>query len=227
MRGAMGRNGAMVRGHDDEETLGEEIANAATHGVAAALAIAGLVVLVVGASGEGSALQVVSLAVYGATLVILYGASALYHAVQGPRTKAALHLLDHAAIFLLIAGTYTPFALVSLGGAWGWSLFVAVWTLALAGILFRLLRRRHDPKVTVALYLALGWIGLVAAGELWSAVEPAGLAWLLAGGLAYSGGVAFYAWRRLRFNHALWHLCVIAGSACHFTAIAGWVAPAT
>lgn len=209
-----------------DQTLGEEIANAVTHGMGAGLALAGLVFLVVLAALDGTALHVAALAIYGATLVTMYVASTLYHAVTGPRVKEALRVFDHVSILLLIAGTYTPFSLISLGGAWGWGMFVAVWALALAGILLRIFRRHTRDRVSIPLYLGMGWLGVVAAGEFWGALGPGGMTWIIVGGLAYSGGVIFYAMPRLPFHHTVWHLFVIAGSTCHFVAVAGWVLPA-
>ncbi len=201
------------------QTMGEEIANMVTHGIGAALSVAGLAVLMVLASVNGTTLHLVALAIYGTTLVLLYSASTLYHAVRGPRTKSLFQLIDHAAIFLLIAGSYTPFTLISLGGEWGWALFSIIWALAIAGALFRVFHRTHSRRVSLPLYLAMGWLVLIGGNELWIAVGPAGLTWLVIGGLAYTGGVIFYLWERLPFNHAVWHLFVLAGSACHFVAV--------
>ena len=213
------------RHHHEEQSLGEEIANAATHGIGAALSIAGLTVLIVLASLNGSAIHIVSLAIYGSTLVLLYLASTIYHAIQHTRAKAVLNVLDHAAIFLLIAGTYTPFTLVSMGGVWGWTLFVMVWTLAVAGVLFKVFHRTHSARVTVPIYLAMGWLVIIAAGELLGAVGVGGTIWLLVGGLSYSFGVIFFVWERLPYNHTVWHVFVMAGSACHFTAVTMYVLP--
>ena len=162
--------------------------------------------------------------VFGATLVVLYATSTLYHAVPHPRAKGVLRTLDHSAIFLLIAGTYTPFTLVSLRGPWGWSLFGVVWGLAVAGIALRLALPRRPTALFVALYLAMGWCVVIAAKPLVAAVPPAGIALLAAGGLAYSGGVAFYLWRRLPYHHAVWHAFVLAGSAFHYAAVLRYVA---
>jgi len=205
-------------------SLGEEIANSVTHGVGGLLAIAGLVVLTTFAVLEGTAWHVVACGVFGGTMVLLYTVSTLYHSVQHPRAKAVLRVLDHSAIFLLIAGTYTPFTLVNLRGPWGWSLFGVIWGLALLGILFQvgLLRR---PVASVLLYVAMGWTVLVAMKPLLSAVAPGGLALLVSGGLAYTVGIVFYAWRRLPYGHAVWHLFVLAGSALHFFAILFYVVP--
>jgi len=204
---------------------GEEIANSLTHGVGAVLAVAGLVVLALSASRGGTARTVVGCVVFGATLVLLYSASTLYHSLGPgrPRAKAVLRALDHSAIFLLIAGTYTPFTLVSLRGPWGFALFGVVWGLAVAGIALRLTLRRRPTALFVALYLAMGWCVVVAAKPLLAAVAPRGIALLVAGGLAYSLGVVFYAWRRPYF-HAIWHAFVLAGSAFHYAAVLRYVA---
>jgi hemolysin III len=204
---------------------GEEIANSLTHGAGAVLAVAGLVVLVLSASRNGTASTVVGCVVFGATLVLLYSASTLHHSLghSRPRARAVLRALDHSAIFLLIAGTYTPFTLVSLRGPWGWSLFGVVWGLAVAGIALRLTLRRRPTALFVALYLAMGWCVVVAAKPLLAAVDPGGIALLVAGGLAYSLGVVFYAWRR-PYHHAIWHAFVLAGSAFHYAAVLHYVA---
>lgn len=207
------------------ETLAEEIANAVTHGVGAALAVAGLVVLLVLASLYGGALEIVSLAIYGATLVLTYVASTLLHAARSPGFKHACNLLDHASIYLLIAGTYTPFLLLGLRGAWGWALFAVIWALALAGVVLRLAWRRYGRRVAVPLYLGMGWLIVVAIGPVWSSLGGAAVGWILAGGLAYTAGVAFYVWDRLPFNHMVWHLFVLAGSALHFAGIMLTVVP--
>lgn len=208
----------------------EEIVNIATHGIGLLLSIAGLVLILVWtASNGGGAIHFVSLSIYGATLILVFVASILYHSVSyhstvnvskaSKRLHGAFEALDHTAIFLLIAGTYTPFALVGLGGGWGWSLFGVIWGLATFGIAFRLARRRHDRWIVVPIYLVMGWLGLIALGEIISAISVAGIFWLLLGGLVYSAGVAFYAWESLRFNHAIWHLFVLGGSGCHFLAM--------
>ena len=207
------------------QSLGEEIANAATHGVGAILSVAGLTVLVVLAYLYGTSLHIVSLAIYGTTLVLLYLASTIYHAIQHTRAKEALLILDHAAIFLLIAGTYTPFTLISMGGVLGWSMFVVVWTLAVAGVLFRVFLRHHADRMSLPIYLAMGWLIIVVAGELLKAVGIGGTVWLAVGGVFYSVGVIFFVWERLPYNHMVWHLFVMAGSACHFTAVVLYVLP--
>jgi hemolysin III len=212
----------------ERPSRGEEVASSVTHAVGALLAVAGLVVLALSASRHGTARSVVGCVVFGAALVLLYSASTLYHSVGSghARAKAVLRVLDHSAIFLLIAGTYTPFTLVSLRGPWGWSLFGAVWGLAVAGITLRLVLRRRPTGAFVVLYLAMGWCVVVAAKPLLAALMPGGIALLAAGGVAYSIGVVFYAWRSLPYAHAIWHGFVLAGSAFHFAAVLLYVARA-
>ena len=204
---------------------GEEIANSVTHGVGAALAIAGLAVVTSFAAVYGTAWHVVSCSVYGATLVLLYLASTLYHSIQSPRAKEVLRVLDHSAIFLLIAGTYTPFTLVNLRGPWGWSLFGVIWGLAVLGIVCRVTVLRRYPWTSAVVGLVMGWVVVVAARPLLDAMAPGGLLLLLLGGLAYTGGVAFYAWQRLPYHHAIWHGFVLLGSILHFLAILLYVVP--
>lgn len=197
-------------------TMREELANSATHGLGVALAIVATAALVLPALRAGETLRAASFAVYGATLIFLYLASTFYHAWPGPRGKRVLQRLDHAGIFLLIAGTYTPVALLVLGGGPGWALFGVVWGVALAGVWLELWHRRRLDRVLLWAYLGLGWIVVLAAPRIWRELSGEGLGWLAAGGLCYTGGVAFYLWRRLPFGHAVWHLWVLAGSACHF-----------
>ncbi len=206
-------------------SLGEEIANSVSHGVGALLAIAGLAVLTVLASARGDAWHVVGCSVFGATLIFLYTASTLYHSIPSPRAKGVLRALDHVAIFVLIAGTYTPFTLVNLRGPWGWTLLAVIWGLAALGIVSRLTFLRRWPAVSVVLYVAMGWAVVVAARPLAERVTPTGLVLLAAGGVAYTAGLAFYGWRRLPYNHAVWHGFVLAGSACHFFAVMVSVLP--
>lgn len=205
---------------------GEEIAHGVTHGLGTGLAVAGLAVLVVVARRSGDPWCLAGNTIFGVTLVLLYLASTLYHSISSPRAKPILRALDHSAIYLLIAGTYTPFTLGALRGAWGWSLFATIWTLAALGILAKVfgtaLWRR---ALSIGLYLAMGWLVLIAAKPLMSLVPPAGLLWLLAGGLAYSGGVVFYATdSRLRYGHSIWHVFVGVGTFCHYVAVAGYAA---
>jgi len=204
-------------------SLGEEIAHSVTHGTGAVLSVVGLVLLTVRAVRTGDPWYVVSFAIFGATMVVLYTASTLYHALKPPRARRVFKILDHGAIFLLIAGTYTPFLLVSLRGPWGWSMFGVVWGLATAGILFKVFFAGRFKLVSTLLYLGLGWLCAVATKPLLARVPAEGLAWLLAGGLAYSAGTLFYLWRGMRYHHAVWHLFVLAGTACHFWAIYEYV----
>lgn len=194
--------------------------NALTHGTGAVLALVGAITLVAAAALAGDPWRLVSVAVYGTTLVALYTASTLYHATRGT-TKALFRKLDHASIYLLIAGTYTPFVLGPLRGPWGWSIFGVVWGLALVGIVqdwWQLDKRRI---VSLVLYPLMGWLAVVAVVPLVRALSPAALAWLVAGGLAYTAGIAFYALdRRWPAAHVVWHVFVLAGSACHFVVIA-------
>lgn len=206
-------------------TLGEEIAHATSHGLGLLLSVAGLVTLVVAASLRGDAWHVWGASIFGATLVLLYATSTLYHALPQPRAKRIFQRLDHAAIALLIAGTYTPFTLVNLRGFWGWMLLALIWGLAILGVVLATAAPRRTRRLSVALYLAMGWLVVIAIEPLTHSVDPAGLMLLVLGGLAYSVGVIFYAWRRLPYNHAVWHLFVLTGSACHFASVLGYVIP--
>ncbi|MGE5112545.1 MAG: PAQR family membrane homeostasis protein TrhA, partial [Acidobacteriaceae bacterium] len=169
--------------------------------------------------------HVVGVSVYGMTLIALYTASTMYHAVRHPPAKRVLRILDHSAIYVFIAGTYTPFTLVNLRGAWGWTLFGLVWALALFGIAWKAVRVERHEVISTILYIAMGWLVVMAARPLSRAIPIGGLAWLLAGGFAYTLGVAFFAASRLRFNHAMWHLFVLGGSACHYVAVMRYVLP--
>ena len=197
----------------------EELANTITHGIGLLLSVAGFLVLLVFAIIRGTASHVVACSIYGAALICLYTASTLYHATISPRLKRALKIFDHCAIYLLIAGTYTPFLLLNLRGAWGWSLFGVVWGLALAGILFKFWFVDHFEYLSTAIYVAMGWMVVIAAKPVLAHVPTATLLWLLAGGLLYSSGVIFYLWKRLPYSHVVWHLFVLGGSACHYFAI--------
>ena len=197
----------------------EEIANVLTHGVGAVASTAAGSVLITLAAVFGSERQVVAAAVFAASLLLLYTASTLYHAALRESVRARLKVLDHAAIYVLIAGTYTPFTLVSLHGRWGWSLFGVVWALAAAGIVFKLFFTGRLRRLSTLLYLAMGWLVLIAARPLVHALSTSALLWLAAGGLAYTAGTVFYHNRRIPFSHAIWHLFVLAGSVCHFVAV--------
>jgi hemolysin III len=206
-------------------SFGDELASSVIHGVGIVLSIAGLATLVAFAALHGNALTVIACAVFGASLVLLYTASTLYHSVSVASAKPALRALDHIAIYVLIAGTYTPFTLIALPGVWGWSLFAAVWALALMGSALELGLFGRYRKLAVLLYVGMGWIGMIAFKPLSEHLQSGGTALLLAGGLAYTLGVPFYLWRRLRYHHALWHVFVLAGSVLHFLAVLLYVIP--
>ena len=201
---------------DSQYTLIEEILHGITHGIGTALAVAGLVVLVVLAAHRGDAWRIVSFSMYGGSLTILYLASTLYHSFQDERLKRFFRHLDHLSIFLLIAGTYTPVTLISLRGAWGWTLFALIWGLAAGGIVYELLFLGRYKWITVTIYLVMGWLAIVAVKPMLTMVPRGLFWWLLAGGLCYTGGVFFYARKKMRYHHVLWHLFVLFGSACHF-----------
>jgi hemolysin III len=201
------------------ETLGEEIANAVTHGIGAALSIAGLVVMVVLAAVNGTAWSVVGVSVYGAALILLYLSSTLYHSIPHRRTKQVLRVLDHSTIYLLIAGTYTPIALAGLAGGPDWLLLAMIWSLALFGIVMQAIRPGRFGGLRIGLYIAMGWLVVAWARPVVASFGWDGTGLLLAGGIAYTAGIGFFAWDRLRFNHAIWHLFVLAGSTAHFLAI--------
>lgn len=207
------------------QSLGEEIANAVIHGIGAALAVAAIPLLVVAAVRHAGAAQVVANAIFGATLLLVYTISTLYHALARNRAKKVFRILDHSAIYLLIAGTYTPFTLGVLRGAWGWSLFGVVWGLAVIGVALTGSLGVRLPKLSTAVYVLMGWLILVAIKPLATALPREGLVWLVAGGVAYTAGVVFYAWKRLRFQHAFWHVFVLAGSICHFFAVLWYATP--
>jgi hemolysin III len=215
----------MAEAKANSYSLAEEIASSITHGIGAVLGVAALVVLVVLGTKRGDAWHVVSVAVYGSTLVLLYLFSTLYHAFQQPRIKKVLRHFDHSAIYLLIAGTYTPFTLVNMRGPWGWSMFGIIWGLALLGLCLNFTLMGRSRILAGLVYIGMGWLVVVAAKPLMATVAPGGIAWLVAGGLAYTFGVIFYVWKTLPFNHAIWHLFVMAGSVCHFFAILFYVIP--
>ncbi len=205
------------------QTLGEEIANAVSHGLGALAAAALLPVALWQAARAGDAADVAAAAIFGASMLLLYTVSAVYHALPGGGAKRWLNRLDHAAIYVFIAGSYTPFTLGVLRGAWGWTLFGIVWGAAALGVAIKLLDRLRHPLWSTGLYLAMGWVAVVAAVPLLQRLPAPGLAWLLAGGLAYSvGAVVFLFDERFRYGHALWHGLVLAGSACHAVAVIGW-----
>jgi len=206
-----------------QQSSGEEIANSVSHGVGFLAVLAVTPVLVLGAIPHGAA-SIVGVSIFAATMAVLYLTSTLYHAFPHSRAKRIFRVIDHGAIFLLIAGTYTPFTLGILRGAWGWALFGTVWGLALMGVVFKVVGGMRFPIASTAIYVAMGWLVVVAIQPLWQRMPPTGLMWLVAGGIAYTGGVVFYAMKRVRYSHFLWHLCVLTGTTCHFFAVIGYAA---
>ncbi len=213
----------MSKGED--ESLIEELANGITHGIGLALSVVGLIALVVLSVMRGNAWHIAGCTTFGVTLVLLYAASTLYHSLHTPRLKRILKILDHAAIYLLIAGTYTPFALVNLRGFWGWTLFSLVWGLSVFGILWKLFHVERFQIVSTLVYIAMGWLVLIAIKPVMSAVPLSGIVWLATGGLFYTVGVLFFALKRVPYNHAIWHVFVMAGSICHYLAVMFYVLP--
>jgi len=201
------------------QSFGEEIANSLSHGVGLLAAVAAIPTLVASAVRRGSLAGIVGASVFAVTVVLLYLTSTLYHALPRSRAKRVFRVLDHSAIFLLIAGTYTPFTLGVLRGTWGWALLRLVWGLAILGVVLKAVGGVRYPRLSTCLYLGMGWLILLAVRPLWLRVPPAGLLWLLAGGIAYTAGVALFAAQRFRYTHFLWHLLLLAGSACHFIAV--------
>ncbi|MBN2006762.1 MAG: hemolysin III family protein [Anaerolineae bacterium] len=207
-------------------SLGEEIMNSITHGIGAALSVAGLTVLVVLAVLYGNVTQVVSFSIYGGSLIVLYLASTLYHSFQQPKVKRVLKFIDHASIFLLIAGTYTPFLLLGVQGAWGWTFLVIIWGIAILGVSFKAIFFHRMQKASVMLYIVMGWLSVLILKSLLAHIPVGGLIWLGAGGAAYTVGVIFYAMKKVPYMHGVWHLFVLAGSLCHYFAILLYLAPA-
>lgn len=197
----------------------EELANSLSHGVGLIGALLATPVLIVSAANRGGTADIVGASVFGATMVLLYLTSTWYHAVPASLFRDRLRRFDHAAIYLLIAGSYTPFTLGVLGGAWGWTLFGLVWGAAAIGVYIKLSAGVRHPRISTALYLAMGWSVLIAIRPLVLNMPPHGLGWLFGGGFFYSAGVVFYTARSLRYGHFVWHLFVLAGSTCHFFAV--------
>ncbi|GAB2503394.1 hemolysin III family protein [Pseudoxanthomonas sangjuensis] len=203
----------------------DEIASALTHGLGAVAALAGGAVLITLAALYGDGWQLSASIVFGTTLLLLYLASTLYHAVQHPVAKGRLKVFDHCAIYLLIAGTYTPFTLVGLRGPWGWGLFAAIWTLAVAGVVFKLFYTGRFKLLSTAIYIAMGWLVVVAFKPMLSSLDGWTIGWLLAGGVFYTLGTYFYHRENIRYSHAIWHMFVIGGSVCHYVAVMRQVLP--
>lgn len=197
-------------------SIAEEIWHAITHGVGLALSIAGLAILVAYAAIGGSSLAITCSAIYGATLIIMYGSSTLYHAITDEKIKKIFQQFDHASIYFLIAGTYTPITLITLGGAWGWSIFSVVWGIAAIGIFLKFIYPNRFEKLSLVLYILMGWIIIIAVQPLLENMDTGGLWLLLAGGLSYTIGIGFYVSDSLPYNHAIWHLFVLTGSILHY-----------
>ncbi len=201
------------------QSMGEEIANSVSHGIGLLGALAVTPILIVVASRHGGATGIVAASVFSATMIFMYLMSTLYHALPESRAKRVFNVLDHCAIYVLIAGTYTPFMLVVLGGAWGWSMFGVVWGLAIVGVVFKAVGRMRHPALSTTIYIVMGWLVVIAIKPLWHQLPLSGVILLGAGGIAYTLGVTFFAARGMRYNHLVWHLFVLIGTACHFIAV--------
>jgi len=208
----------------ENREFSEEIANSISHGLGLVLAIVAVPILVLAAVRGGSVHFIVGASVFGGTMILLYLASTLYHSITHEVTKNMCRVFDHTAIFLLIAGTYTPFSLGVLRGPWGWSLLAVIWTLAIVGITLKIRKRTRHSRITIVLYVIMGWLAIVAVKPMIMLIPVPGLLLIFAGGIAYTGGLAFFALERLRYNHFIWHLFVIAGTACHFFAVLWYAA---
>ncbi len=207
-------------GPEREQSRAEEIANSISHGIGLVAALIGTPYLIVHAARHGDAGFIVGASVFSATVMLLYLASTLYHALPTGRAKRVFRVIEHSAIFLLIAGTYTPFTLGVFHGAWGWTLFGVVWGLAAIGVALKAFEKTSHPILSTGLYLLMGWVVVIAVDPLLARVPTAGLLWLLAGGLSYTAGVAFFATdSRLLYGHFIWHLFVMSGTACHYFAV--------
>jgi hemolysin III len=202
----------------------EEFANSISHGLGLLLALVALPVLVLSAMRAGDVRFLVGVSVFGATMVLLYLASTLYHSTTHEAAKGMFRLFDHTAIFLLIAGTYTPFALGVMRGPWGWSMLTAVWTLAIVGIVLKVTARTRHSRISIVLYVVMGWMAVVAVKPMFALIPMPGILLIFAGGIAYTAGLAFFAAHRIRYNHLIWHLFVIAGTICHFFAVLWYAA---
>jgi len=206
------------------QSIREEIANAVSHGIGFLLALAAAPILIISAVRTGKAGGIVGASVFAATVMLLYLTSTLFHSLSRNKAKKIFQVLDHSAIFLLIAGTYTPFTLGVISGAWGWTLFGLIWGFAVLGILFKITMGLKYPKLSTSMYLAMGWLIIIAIKPLWYNMPFWGLFWLAAGGIAYTVGVAFYTSRKIPYGHLIWHLFVIAGTFCHFIAVLNYAA---
>jgi hemolysin III len=210
--------------HERPQSLGEEIANSVSHGIGLLLALAAFPILVTVALQRGNAMEIAGASVFATTVVLLYSTSMLFHAFPQNRAKRIFQVLDHSAIYFLIAGTYTPFTLGVLHGTWGWILFGLVWSMAVVGTALKVLGGIRYNTVSTFVYLAMGWLVVIAADTVWTLVPKWGIFWLVAGGIAYTAGAAFFLAERVRFFHFVWHLFVVAGTACHFIAVLWYAA---
>jgi hemolysin III len=208
-----------------EQSRGEEIANSISHGIGLIAALAATPFLIMDATRRGDAGFIAGVSIFATTMILLYLSSTLYHALPAGRAKRVFRIIEHSAIFLLIAGTYTPFTLGVLRGAWGWTLFGLVWGIALIGVALKAFERMSHPIISTGLYLLMGWLIVIAANPMYDRVPVSGLLWLVAGGLAYTAGVAFFVTdSRLRYGHFIWHLFVMAGTTCHYFAVLWYAA---
>lgn len=208
-----------IRLRERDQSPGEEIANSVSHALGAVVAVIAAVALVNAAVERGTRSEIIGSATFAVTMVVVYVTSTIYHGLPRNRAKKVFKVLDHSAIFLLIAGTYTPFTLGVMRGTLGWILLVTVWSLAVLGIVFTAVSRLRYPTICTLIYVAMGWLMVIGIKPMWAHMSPSGLVWLGAGGMAYTGGIVFFAVDRVRFGHLLWHLCVIAGTACHYIAV--------
>lgn len=205
------------------QTRAEEWANSITHGIGLILSAIGLLVLIFFTVKRGEVSLIVGSAIFGGTLILMYAASTLYHSFRAPRIKRILRILDHISIYLLIAGTYTPFVLLYFDGGWIWTLLCLEWGIALVGTVFKIFFTGRFPALSLLLYVGMGWLIVVAIKPLMAVAPTGSLIWMAAGGLSYTAGIAFYAWERLPYNHAIWHLFVLGGSVCHYMAFALYI----
>ena len=223
--GATVKGAAVTLPQHRPQSLGEEIANSVSHGVALVAALVGAPFLMVSAAQRGDVANVVGASIFAVTTVLLYLSSTLYHALSATRARQVFRIIDHSAIYLLIAGTYTPFTLGVLRGPWGWTLLGLIWSMALGGVAVKALTGIRYPRLSTVLYLAMGWIVIIAIKPLWQAMPAWGLFWLVAGGASYTLGVAFFTTDvRLKYGHFVWHLFVAGGTACHYVAVLKYAA---
>lgn len=204
---------------DKRQTRAEEIGNVSTHALGALFSVVGIVLLAVFAAKQNDNVKLISSVVFGCTMLLMYLSSTIYHSLRDPALKHLFRIIDHASIYLLIAGSYTPFMLVTLKGPWGWTLFTIIWSLAFAGVVFKMFFVHRFEALSTVIYLLMGWMAVVAIKPIYQNLSLGGLECMVAGGLCYTVGVIFYVWQRLKFSHVLWHLFVLAGSIFHFFAV--------